>query len=247
MPLYPDWRGANGKSTFLNTLQALFGDYAASVPMQSLMEQKYGSQQTNDLAHLLGQRLVTASEGEQGQKLAESKVKLMTGGDVLSCRHLYRDLFEYKPQFKLWIATNNLPTITGTDEAIWRRIRVIPFSITIPPADQDKTLTSRLAAELPGILNWALDGWKLWKEGGLNPPDQVVQSTGTYRQENDSVGQWIAAACVKGTGYRTSMKMLHPSYHSWCENSGFDPLTSSCLSKELGRRGFEVSENKLGE
>ena len=187
---------ANGKSTFLNTLQALFGDYAASVPMQSLMEQKYGSQQTNDLAHLLGQRLVTASEGEQGQKLAESKVKLMTGGDVLSCRHLYRDLFEYKPQFKLWIATNNLPTITGTDEAIWRRIRVIPFSITIPPADQDKTLTSRLAAELPGILNWALDGWELWKEGGLNPPDQVVQSTGTYR-EGEQLRRAVDRSCLR--------------------------------------------------
>ena len=238
--------GANGKSTFLNTLQALFGDYAASVPMQSLMEQEYGSQQTNDLAHLLGQRLVTASEGEPGQKLAESKVKLMTGGDVLSCRYLYRDLFDYKPQFKLWLATNNLPTITGTDEAIWRRIRVIPFSITIPPAEQDKTLTTRLAAELPGILNWAFEGWKLWKKGGLKPPDRVVQSTGNYRTDNDSVGQWIDAACVKEPWLRTSMKTLHESYHSWCENSGFEPLTSSCLGKELGHHGFDLVRTSTG-
>ena len=170
----------------------------------------------------------------------------MTGGDVLSCRHLYRDLFDYKPQFKLWLATNNLPTITGTDEAIWRRIRVIPFSVTIPPAEQDKTLTTRLAAELPGILNWAFEGWKLWKEGGLNPPDQVVQSTGNYRQENDLVGQWIDAACVIEPGLRTSMKVLHSSYHSWCENSGFEPLTSSCLSKELGRLGFDLVRTSSG-
>jgi putative DNA primase/helicase len=238
--------GANGKSTFLNTLQALLGDYAASVPMQSLMEQKYGSQQTNDIAHLLGQRLVTASEGERGQKLAESKIKQMTGGDLLSCRHLYRDLFEYRPQFKLWLATNTLPTIVGTDEAIWRRIRLIPFSVTIPPDEQDKTLATRLAAELAGILNWAVEGWKFWKDGGLNPPDQVVQSTGTYRTENDSVGQWIDAACVIEPGLRTSMKRLHESYHSWCENSGFEPLTSSCLSKELGRRGFDQMRTSTG-
>ena len=177
----------------------------ASIPMQSLMEQRYGSQQTNDLAHLVGKRLVTASEGERGQKLAESKIKMMTGEDVLSCRHLYRDLFNYKPQFKLWLATNTLPTIVGTDEAIWRRIRVIPFSVTIPPDEQDKTLATRLAAELPGILNWALDGWKLWKEGGLKPPDQVVQSTGNYRTD-EQLGRAVDRCRLR---HRTGAKHEH--------------------------------------
>jgi putative DNA primase/helicase len=118
--------GANGKSTFLRALQHLLGDYAGTIPMQGLMEQRYGSQ-TNDLAHLFGKRLVVALEGENGQRLAESKIKTMTGGDRISCRPLYGNLFEYVPEFKLWLATNDLPTISGMDEAIWRRTELSSF------------------------------------------------------------------------------------------------------------------------
>ena len=150
--------GANGKSTFINTLQKLFGDYAASIPMQTLMEQRNGSAQTNDLAYLAGKRFVAATEGERGQRLAESKIKMMTGGDRISCRALYKDYFEFDPQFKLWLATNNLPTISGSDEAIWRRIKVIPFPVTIPDAERDRMLGDRLARELPGICRWAMQG-----------------------------------------------------------------------------------------
>ena len=161
--------GANGKSTFLKVLQCLLGDYAGTVPMQTLMQQRHGTQ-TNDLAHLVGKRLVVASEGEPGQRLAESKIKLMTGGDRIACRALYQNFFEFDPQFKLWVATNDLPEITGTTEAIWRRIRVIEFPVTIPPAEQDKGLADRLIAELPGILQWALHGLKEWRKAGLAPP-----------------------------------------------------------------------------
>jgi putative DNA primase/helicase len=131
--------------------------------MQGLMEQRYGSQ-TNDLAHLFGKRLVVASEGENGQRLAESKIKTMTGGDRISCRPLYGNLFEYVPEFKLWLATNDLPTISGMDEAIWRRIRVIEFPITIPPELQDRELADRLISELPGILQWAMQGCIEWRK-----------------------------------------------------------------------------------
>ena len=119
--------GANGKSTFINTLQKLFGDYAASIPMQTLMEQRNGSAQTNDLAYLAGKRFV-AHRRRAWPKAAESKIKMMTGGDRIPCRALYKDYFEFDPQFKPWLATNNLPTISGSDEAIWRRIKVIPIS-----------------------------------------------------------------------------------------------------------------------
>jgi putative DNA primase/helicase len=206
--------GMNGKSTFLNTLHHLFGDYAATIPMQTLMEQKNGSTQTNDLAYLVGKRFVAASEGERGQRLAEAKIKMMTGGDRIPCRALYKDYFEFDPQFKLWLATNNLPTIAGMDDAIWRRIMVIPFPVTIPASERDKNLSARLAQELSGICDWAMQGLKQWRQQGLNPPPQVLQSTKTYRDDNDTVGQWIEDACIVEPEVRATMKELYDSYKS---------------------------------
>jgi putative DNA primase/helicase len=238
--------GANGKSTFLTTLQKLFGDYAASIPMQSLMDQRNGSQQTNDLAYLVGKRFVAASEGERGQKLAESKVKLMTGGDRIVCRQLYRDYIEFDPQFKVWLATNNLPNIAGTDDAIWRRIMVIPFPVTIPPEERDKTLLDRVIQELPGICNRAMEGLIEWRQQGLNPPPRILQSTGNYRDDNDTVGQWIESACVQEPGLRSTMKELYESYKLWCENSGVDAMQNTCFGKELTRRRFQAFKGRSG-
>jgi putative DNA primase/helicase len=201
---------------------------------------------SNDLAYLVGKRLVVASEGEQGQRLAESKIKLMTGGDRLSCRALYQNLFEFEPQFKLWVATNDLPKVTGTNDAIWRRIRVIEFPVTIPPAEQDKSLSERLVAELPGILQWALEGLKDWQTRGLDAPECVLKSTEAYRDENDTVGQWIESTCVCGPGCRASMKDLYASYQIWCENSSLDPLPNTGFGKELGRRKFPVVKTHRG-
>jgi putative DNA primase/helicase len=231
--------GANGKSTFLKALHHLFGDYAASVPMAALMEQKNGSAQTNDLAYLVGKRFVTASEGERGQRLAESKIKMMTGGDRISCRALYKDYSEFDPQFKLWLATNNLPNITGMDEAIWRRIMVIPFPVTIPPEERDRELGARLVQELPAILDWAIQGLRDWRQQGLSPPSRVLQSTKTYRDDNDTVGQWIEAACIVEPRVQATMKELYESYKSWCENSAAEPMQNNSFGKELTRRGFE--------
>jgi putative DNA primase/helicase len=238
--------GANGKSTFLKTLHHLFGDYAASIPIQALMEQRNGSVQTNDLAYLVGKRFVSALEGERGQRLAESKIKMMTGGDRISCRALYQDYFEFDPQFKLWLATNTLPSISGTDDAIWRRIMVIPFPITIPPGERDQKLGDRLAMELPGICQWAMQGLRDWRTQGLNPPLRVLQSTGNYREDNDTVGQWLEAACVQAPELRATMKELYDSYRSWCENSSVEAMQNSCFGKELTRRGFKTAKTRTG-
>jgi len=234
--------GANGKSTFLRVLQRLFGDYAATIPMQSLMEQRFGTQ-TNDLAYLVGKRLVVASEGERGQRLAESKIKMMTGGERISCRALYKNLFEFEPHFKLWLATNNLPTISGMDDSIWRRIRVIEFPVQIPPDQQDKTLADRLIKELPGILQWAMEGLKEWRKTGLAPPDSVLQSTRSYRQDSDTVGQWIDSACVCEPRLRTSARDLYDSYKSWCEDSSLESLHNASFGKELTRLGFKIHKS----
>jgi putative DNA primase/helicase len=209
------------------------------------MQQRHETQ-TNDLAYLVGKRLVVASEGDRGQKLAESKIKKMTGRERIPCRHLYQEYFEYEPQFKLWLATNDLPEIKGMDEAIWRRIRLIEFPVRIPPEEQDKELPDRLIGELPGILQWALQGLKHWREHGLAAPECVKRSTKSYRDQNDSVGQWIESACICASGSRASMKALSESYKVWCENSSLDALPNTVFGKELGRRGFEVIKTSRG-
>jgi putative DNA primase/helicase len=127
------------------------------------------------------------SDGEAGQRQAKN----MTGDDKIKCRALYQNYRVFDPQFKLWVATNELPHVTGSDDAIWRRIRVISFPVTIPESQRDPNLAANLAAEAPGILNWALEGYRAWKAGGLKPPTEVTEATGSYRQENDLIGQFI--------------------------------------------------------
>ena len=238
--------GANGKTTLLTVLHHLFEDYAATIPMQTLMNTGNSSQQTNDLAYLVGKRFVSASEGEDGQRLAESKIKLMTGGDRISCRQLYKDYFEFVPQFKLWLATNDLPAISGTGEAIWRRIIVIPFDVTIPPEERDKTLGSRLLKELPGILRWSIQGLMEWREQGLNPPARVLNAGGAYRKDNDSVGQWIEEACILDKDRKSYMKDLYESYEAWSDRNGLKPTSNVNLGKELNRRGFQGVKERSG-
>jgi putative DNA primase/helicase len=238
--------GANGKSTLLNVLSELLGEYAGAMPMQTLMVQKFSSQQTNDLAGLVGKRLVSASEGEANSKLAESKIKLMTGSDPISCRKLYKEFFAYVPQFKLWLATNELPKIDGTNEAIWRRIHVINFPVTIAPEQRDRHLPKRLKGELSGILNWALDGFADWQRLGLAAPELVTHATDAYRSENDSVRQFVDACCERDQKSKHLTSELHASYVIWASGSGEDKIPMSRFGKELGRMGFESYKSAKG-
>ena len=239
-------KGANGKSTFLRTMLQLMGDYGTTLPMQTLMEQGSGGSQTNDLASLHAKRFVAASEGEASQKLAESKIKWITGGDRIKCRYLYKDFFEFDPHFKLRLATNNLPAVSGSDDAVWARIRVVEFPVCIPPERQDKELSEKLMKELPGVLNWGLEGYHQWKEKGLCPPVQVTNATKSYRDENDIVQQWLNACCVPIANQETPMKALYESYCGWCQQSGFEPKPSAVFGKELTRKGFEILKRRDG-
>jgi putative DNA primase/helicase len=132
------------------------------------------------------------------------------------------------------------------DDAIWRRIRVIEFPITIPPEHQDKGLADRLISELPGILQWAMQGLREWRITGLAPPDGVPQSTRKYREDNNSVGQWIESACFLDSKLRTSMKDLNASYCSWCDSSSLEPLHSTLFGKELTRLGYKTFKANKG-
>jgi putative DNA primase/helicase len=238
--------GSNGKSTFINTIADMLGEYSAATPMKTLMFRQYGNDQTDDLARLVRKRFVSASEGEDGQKLAQAKIKNMTGGEKLSCRALWQNLFEYRPEFKLWLATNSLPDINGADEAVRRRIHIIDFPVKFTGADRDMQLPQKLTAEKSGILNWAIDGYMEWQCDGLNPPERVHGSTTQYLQDNDPVGQFIETCCVRAPLAVGTSKDLHHRYCQWAEASGYEPMHVNTFGKTLAKKGFGRRNKRTG-
>ncbi len=187
--------GGNGKGVFLNTLSAILADYAAVAPMETFTATQ-GERHPTDLAGLRGARLVTSQETENGRRWAESKIKAMTGGDPISARFMRQDFFTYMPAFKLVIAGNHKPGLSGVNEAIRRRFLLVPFTVTI--TEPDRELPDKLRAEWPGILAWMIEGCLSWLENGLKPPDPVKDATAAYLSGEDSLAQWTEELCVTG-------------------------------------------------
>lgn len=211
--------GANGKSTLINIIGKLLGRYGTTAASQTLIANNRSSV-GDDLVNLRGARLISISETEDGEALAEAKIKQMTGGDFIKARPLYGEWQVFTITGKLWLATNNLPTINGTDEGIWRRIRVIPFNRTFKAEEQDKALAQKLDAELPGILNWAIEGCLQWQREGLNPPQIVIEQVARYRSTMDSVAQFVDEECCVDAGATVSASSLYALYREWCLRSG---------------------------
>lgn len=231
-------RGANGKSTFLETIGALLGDYGKKTP-SSLWTVGRGDAIRNDVAALVGVRFAMASETEDGQRLAEALIKELTGGDTVTVRFLHREFFEFIPQAKLFLATNHKPEVRGTDHALWRRLKLIPFTVTIAAEDQDHYLGDKLRTELPGILNWALDGLKQWRDNGLGKATGVLDATRAYRTEQDPIAGFVDERCVTGRGLHCAFKELYISYCEWAEDEGKTPISKTKLGRSLRERGFE--------
>lgn len=229
--------GANGKSVFLNTLAAVMGDYATNAPMDTFLESKNDRHPT-DLAGLRGARLVTSIEVEKGRRWAEAKIKSLTGGDKISARFMRQDFFEYTPQFKLLIAGNNKPSIRDVDEAMKRRMHLIPFTVTIPPHRRDPQLAKRLLAEKDGILRWAIDGCLAWQREGLKPPARVVAATEEYLEAEDALGRWLEEACDRLPSANTTTNELFASWKTWTERSGEYTGTMRKFSEDLAKRGL---------
>lgn len=234
--------GANGKSTFIETLLAFFGDYAGKTAAETLLMQTYRGI-PNDIAALVGKRLIVASELPAGRRLNESQVKDMTGGDSISARFLNQEFFTFKPQFKLWMYGNHKPTITGTDYGIWRRIKLVPFNVQIPENEQDQNLPEKLRAELPGILNWALEGWKLYQDEGLDPPTAVSQATAGYQKESDLLGGFLEDCTVVVEGAEVNSGALLKAYKSF---SGDDEMTARKFAGAMREKGFEKTRKTAG-
>ena len=228
--------GANGKSTFINVIRHLFGDYAVVAPSSAFMSSK--TPDNPAIAALQGARLVLASEVGEYSRLNETIVKQITGGDRITARFLYQGYFEYTPMFKVWIAGNHLPNVRGTDHAVWRRLKLLPFTVTIPEYERDPKMEEKLKQELPGILNWALEGSQLWLEGGLQEPECVTEATAQYRSSMDVLGTWIEDQCECGHTQSSSAKSLYDSYRYWAINCGEWVMTKRKFGLKLTERGF---------
>lgn len=229
--------GANGKSVFLNTLAAILGDYATNAPMDTFLEAK-NERHPTDLAGLRGARLVTSIEVEKGRRWAEAKIKSLTGGDRISARFMRQDFFEYTPQFKLLIAGNNKPSIRDVDEAMRRRMHLIPFTTTVPPQRRDPRLHKRLLEEKDGILRWAIEGCMAWQQEGLKPPARVLAATEEYLEAEDALGRWLEEACEKNPSVQTTSNELFASWKVWSERVGEFTGTLRKFSDDLSKRGF---------
>lgn len=229
--------GGNGKGTFLNTFQWIIGDYAKAAPADMFTERK-NEAHTTELARLMGARLVTAQETEEGKRWAEAKIKMMTGGDTITARFMRQDDFEYVPQFKLVMTGNHKPGLRNVDEAIKRRLHLIPFTVNIPADRRDKTLADRLRAEAGGILQWAIEGCLEWQKTGLQPPEAVRAATDEYLEQQDVLGLWLEECCEQVGGFSTGRGALYKSFKAWAEAAGEYVVPQKRWVASMDTRGF---------
>ena len=230
--------GANGKSTFLNTIQRMLGTYSKQSAPELLLASKSGRHPT-EVADLMGARMVVSTEIERGRSFAEASIKQMTGGDPLKARYMKQDFFEFLPTHKLWLAANHKPVIKGNDEGIWRRVFLVPFEINIPEARQDKDLESKLMGELPGILNRVMAGCLDWQRNGLNAPDTVLAATQEYREELDLMKPFFDDRCDIDQEHLINPKNLYNAYVDWCEDNHEYPMKPRFFANLMRERSFK--------
>ncbi|MEE0537222.1 MAG: phage/plasmid primase, P4 family [Ruminococcus sp.] len=233
--------GRNGKSTFLDIIRDIFGDYAANIQPETIMVRSNQSTAINsDIARLKGARLVTSVEPNEGVRINEGLLKQLTGDDTVTARKLYGDEFEFKPEFKLWMATNHKPVIRGTDTGIWRRIHMIPFTCVIPEGKVDRRLKYKLAAEMTGIFRWAVEGCLLWQKEGLKMPRAVLEEVREYRREMDVISAFVEDKCTVGKGLSVKSSQLFAAYLNWAEQNNEYRMSSTKFGMELAKRFEKV-------
>ncbi|MBG9504004.1 DNA primase [Bacillus thuringiensis] len=212
--------GRNGKSTFINTIKSLLGNYAKQTNSNTFIKKKHDSGVNNDIARLAGARFVSAVESEEGQQLSEALVKQITGGEPISARFLRQEFFEFTPAFKVFFTTNHKPIIKGMDEGIWRRVRMIPFIVTIPKDKVDRKLPEKLSMEMSGILNWAIEGCLKWQRESLGEPKAIQDATNHYKEEMDILEPFLLDKCFLHPQAKMEAKELYSEYSRWCNEEG---------------------------
>jgi putative DNA primase/helicase len=224
--------GANGKTTFMDALRWAAGQYAVSLPAETLMVRRHDAHST-ELAPLAGARLAIFNELPDGMRFDEARVKMLTGGDQVSARWLYGQPFTFDPSHTLWIVGNAKPAAASGGEAFWRRVRLVGFHHTIPAEQRDPDLPEKLRGAAPAILQWGIDGWAEYQRIGLAEPASVVADTAEYRAENDSVGRFLDECCqISGNPSLTiSAPSVRAEYESWCHAEGMTPVIPSAFGQ----------------
>jgi putative DNA primase/helicase len=241
-------QGANGKGTFINTLSKIFGDYATIADMNIFLVTR-NERHPTDLAKLRGARLVIAQETQKGRRWDETKIKALTGGDKITARFMRQDYFDFEPTFKLFIAGNHKPRLSTIDEAMRRRMLVVPFTVQIPPLERDRHLPDKLwSSERAAILRWCIDGCLEWQRIGLAPPNSVRKTTDEYFDDQDNLGQWIEECANPEAGifgFELS-SVLFDSWREWCTRQNLNPGSEKSFVEALRDRGFERSRKEHG-
>ncbi len=239
--------GGNGKGTLINyaVLPAL-GDYADAVDAGLLTARTFDAHPTG-VADLCGLRLAVLHETDAGRHLAEGTVKRLTGGDRLKARRMREDFWSFDPSHTFVMLTNHRPIVTGTDEGIWRRLRLVPWDVVIPAEDRDEELPAKLGAELEAVLAWLVAGYRHWRASGLSEPQQVTTATTSYRAESDALGRFIAQRCLTGPHFHIGSTDLFTAWAKWCADEGEEPGTQTAFSLALTNRGFDnKSKDRAG-
>jgi putative DNA primase/helicase len=239
--------GANGKSTFRETVFALLGDYAVASDASLLVANKKGREATPELARLFGARLVTVNESQAGDQLSEARVKFITGHDTITARFLHENPFDFVPTHKTFMTTNHKPIVRGSDEGIWRRIHLWPLNYMFAAQERDVNFREKaLLPELSGLLNWALEGLRAYQREGLAPPRTVMEATNEYREDMDIVGAWIEERCNRDPEARVTTSELHCDYRTWAEHEVGFVMSPKVFGRDLVARGFKKTKLEGG-
>jgi putative DNA primase/helicase len=249
--------GSNGKSVVINLLLTLFGEYGLKATQDLFMSKKTEPHPT-ERANLFGRRFVATSESEENRRLDAAFIKDATGREPLTARRLYENFWTFSPTHHIFMATNHVPVIRDHSHGMWRRIRLVPFAVTFHDPDtahedilkdpripkQDKELSKKLLAELPGILRWCVEGFMQWRQDGLTLPKEVRLATEDYRRDMNNVEQFVREGCQTGEHYSARAKTLYESYVHWCEYNEQHPCTQTTFGKQISALGYERTTRK---
>lgn len=229
--------GRNGKGTLIGAVQSALGDYADAADPDLLTARTFDAHPTST-ADLYGLRLAILHETDKGRRLAEATVKRLTGGDRLKARRMREDFWSFAPSHTFVMLTNHKPVISGTDEAIWARLRLVPWDVVIPAGERDLGLADKLALELDGVLAFLVAGYQEWRSRGLDDPDEVMAATEAYRAESDALGRFLDQRCLPGHGSSGSTE-LFSAWSKWCADEGEDPGSATAFATMLQNKGFD--------
>jgi putative DNA primase/helicase len=230
--------GANGKSTLTDAVMNALGDYADAADPDLLRARTFDAHPTG-VADLFGLRLALVHETDSGHQLAEGTVKRLTGGDRLKARRMREDFWSFDPSHTFVMLTNHKPGVSGTDEGIWRRLRLVPFEVVIPAAERDEDLAAKLAGEAGAVLAWLVAGYLDWRKNGLAEPEKVTEATQAYRADSDPLGRFLDGECDKGSVFSARSSHLFAAYEKWCATEREDPGTPRSFGDALKAKGFE--------